>query len=184
MTLTSFGQQLDALQHEVIRGRGFVLLRGIPVDGLSIEETAALYWGLGAYFGSARTQNVRGHLLGHVTNVQDKVVERARGYLTNRHLLYHCDFVDIVSLLCLRKSKSGGLSSLVSSHTIHNEMWRRRPYFWRNSCTALSRTTVTRKSRQARDPGTNCRSLTTIAAAFAYISFAATSTRPKSTQTR
>jgi len=125
--LPRLGPRLDELRQEVLRGRGFVLLRGIPVDGIPLEDVATLYWGLGTYFGSARPQNVRGHLLGHVTDVQDKVVERARGYLTNRHLLYHCDYVDIVTLLCLRKSKSGGLSSLVSSHTIHNEMWHRRP---------------------------------------------------------
>lgn len=59
--------------------------------------------------------------------MRGEVVERARGYLTSRHLPYHCDYVDIVTLLCLRKSKSGGESALVSSHTIHNEMWRRRP---------------------------------------------------------
>ena len=125
--LPRFGPRLDELRQEVLRGRGFVLLRGVPIKELSMAETATLYWGLGTYFGAARPQNVRGHLLGHVTDVQDRVIERARGYLTNRHLLYHCDYVDIVSLLCLKKSKSGGLSSLVSSHTIHNEMWRRRP---------------------------------------------------------
>ena len=125
--LPRFGPRLDKLRQEVIRGRGFVLLRGVPIENLSMAETATLYWGLGTYFGAARPQNVRGHLLGHVTDVQDRVIERARGYLTNRHLLYHCDYVDIVSLLCLQKSKTGGLSSLVSSHTIHNEMWRRRP---------------------------------------------------------
>jgi hypothetical protein len=125
--LPDFGPVLDALRQDVIRGRGFVLLRGLPVDGLPIEDVATLYWGVGTYFGAPRAQNARGHLLGHVTDVQGKVIERARGYLTSRHLPYHCDYVDIVTLLCLRKAKSGGLSSLVSSHTIHNEMWRRRP---------------------------------------------------------
>ncbi len=125
--LDRLGPELDAFRQEVLRGRGFVLLRGMPIKGLSIEDTAKLYWGIGSYFGVPRAQNARGHLLGHVTDVQGQVVERARGYLTNRHLKYHCDYVDIVALLCLRKSKSGGLSSLVSSHTIHNEMWRRRP---------------------------------------------------------
>lgn len=125
--LPTFGPKLDEFRRDVLRGRGFILLRGLPIDGLPMEDMAKLYWGVGTYFGTARAQNARGHLLGHVTDVQGKVVERARGYLTNRHLKYHCDYVDIVTLLCLQKSKSGGLSSLVSSHTIHNEMWRRRP---------------------------------------------------------
>jgi hypothetical protein len=42
--------------------------------------------------------------------------QSARGYLTNRHLHYHCDATDIVSLLCLRKAKEGGYRSIVSSY--------------------------------------------------------------------
>jgi hypothetical protein len=125
--LPELGPRLDQLRHDILDGRGFVLLRGLPIEDLSFLETATLYWGIGTYFGSARPQNARGHLLGHVVDVQGKVVEAARGYLTNRHLPYHCDYVDVVSLLCLRKARSGGLSSLVSSHTIHNEIWSRRP---------------------------------------------------------
>lgn len=125
--LPAFGPTLDRLRQDVLRGRGFVLLRDLPIGNLSFEDVATLYWGVGTYIGNARAQNQRGHLLGHVTDVQGKVVERARGYLTSRHLPYHCDYVDVVTLLCLRKAKSGGLSSLVSSHTIHNEMWKRRP---------------------------------------------------------
>lgn len=125
--LPTLGPRLDVLRREAIYGRGFVLLRGVPIDGLSLEETAALYWGMGSYIGNPRPQNARGHLLGHVTDIDGAVVEQARGYLTNRHLPYHCDYVDIVTLLCLRKARTGGLSSLVSSHTIHNEIWAKRP---------------------------------------------------------
>ena len=32
-----------------------------------------------------------------------------------------------LALLCLRQAKVGGLSTIVSSYTIHNEMWARRP---------------------------------------------------------
>ena len=125
--LPTLGARLDTLRKETIYGRGFVLLRGVPIDGLSLEQTAALYWGIGSYIGNPRPQNARGHLLGHVTDIEGAVVEQARGYLTNRHLPYHCDYVDIVTLLCLRKARTGGLSSLVSSHTIHNEIWAERP---------------------------------------------------------
>ena len=37
------------------------------------------------------------------------------------------DSCDIVGLLCLRPAKTGGLSSLVSSVTLYNEVMRRRP---------------------------------------------------------
>jgi hypothetical protein len=50
-----------------------------------------------------------------------------RIYETRERQTYHTDSSDIVCLLCLRPAKSGGLSSLVSSVTIFNEMRRRRP---------------------------------------------------------
>jgi len=50
-----------------------------------------------------------------------------RIYQTRERQTYHTDSSDIVCLLCLRPAKSGGLSSLVSSVTIFNEMRRRRP---------------------------------------------------------
>lgn len=126
--LPHLGPVLEGLRHEVLRGRGFVLLRGLPVEGKTFEEVAAMYWGLGTYIGRARAQNVRGHLLGHVVDITDRFEDSSnRGYLTARHLRFHCDSVDVVALLCLRKAMRGGESSIVSSHTIHDEMWRRRP---------------------------------------------------------
>ena len=64
--LPTLGPVLDRLRAEVLDGRGFVLLRGVPVEDRPIAESAAVYWGIGSYFGSARSQNAKGHLLGHV----------------------------------------------------------------------------------------------------------------------
>ena len=126
--LPTFGQSLEGLRHEVLNGRGFVLLRNFPVEGFSFEEIATMYWGFGTHMGSARSQNTRGHLLGHVTDITKQYDDPSRrGYLSRRHLLYHSDSVDMVSLLCLQKAKEGGLSTIVRSYTIHDEMWERRP---------------------------------------------------------
>ncbi len=126
--MPSFGDTLEDLRREALHGRGFVLLRNFPVDEFSFEEIATMYWAFGTYMGSARSQNARGHLLGHVTDITDRYDDPSRrGYLSNRHLLYHSDSVDMVSLLCLHQAKSGGLSTIVSSYTIHDEMWKRRP---------------------------------------------------------
>lgn len=126
--LPTFAKTIHDLKQEIMHGRGFVLLRGLPIEGLDFAEIAAMYWGFGAHIGSARSQNTRGHLLGHVIDLGSSFDNQSvRGYLTNRHLHYHCDSVDIVGLLCLRKAKEGGYSSIVSSYTLHNEMWRRRP---------------------------------------------------------
>ena len=64
--LPTLGPVLDRLRAEVLDGRGFVLLRGVPVEDRPIAESAAAYWGIGSYFGSARSQNAKGHLLGHI----------------------------------------------------------------------------------------------------------------------
>jgi hypothetical protein len=126
--LPMLGPRLEALRHELLHGRGFVLLRGLPMERYAVEDAAAIYWGIGAWFGRPRSQNAKGHLLGHVRDVgYDLNDPNVRTYQTTKRQYYHTDSVDLVALLCVRKAKSGGLSSLVSSVTAYNEMLRRRP---------------------------------------------------------
>jgi hypothetical protein len=126
--LPTLGPRLEALRHELLHGRGFVLLRGLPMERYAPEDAAAIYWGLGTWFGRARSQNARGDLLGHVRDVgADLANPNVRTYQTTKRQYYHTDSVDLVALLCVRKARSGGLSSLVSSVTAHNEMRARRP---------------------------------------------------------
>ena len=113
---------------EVLNGRGFLLLRGLPVERWSMRESATAFFGLGAHMGSARSQNGKGHVLGHVQDLGMDVNDpNVRIYQTHERQTYHTDSCDIVGLLCLKTAKSGGLSALVSSTTIFNEMRRRRP---------------------------------------------------------
>lgn len=113
---------------EVLNGRGFLLLRGLPVERWSMREAATAFFGLGAHLGSARSQNGKGHVLGHVQDLGLDVNDpNVRIYQTHERQTYHTDSCDIVGLLCLKTAKSGGLSALVSSTTIFNEMRRRRP---------------------------------------------------------
>ncbi len=127
--LPTLGPALERLCAEVLDGRGFVLLRGMPVENRPIEESAAAYWGVGTYFGSARSQNAKGHLLGHVYDLggRSETNPHIRSYATAERQNYHIDRCDVVALLCLRRAKSGGLSAIVSSMTLHNVMARRRP---------------------------------------------------------
>lgn len=126
--LPALGPVLDRLRGDVLRGRGFVLIRGLPMERYTLEEAALLYWGIGSYFGHAVPQNGKGHLLGHVIDMgRHEHDTSARIYQTSARQTYHVDTCDIVSLLCVQKAKSGGLSSLVSAVTIYNEMLKRRP---------------------------------------------------------
>jgi hypothetical protein len=52
-----------------------------------------------------------------------------RGYETNAYLPYHTDAGDMVGLLCLRRGLEGGLSSIVSSVTVHNEILAHHPEY-------------------------------------------------------
>src|SRR5215468_3088351 len=54
--LPTLGPALDQLRAEVLDGRGFVLLRGLPVEDRPIAASATAYWGIASYFGSARSQ--------------------------------------------------------------------------------------------------------------------------------
>lgn len=123
-TLNPFIQeQLQALLH----GRGFVMLRGLPIATWSIEKAATIYMGIGRHMGSLRSSNGKGHLLGHVRDQGAKVEAGARFYQTNKKLDYHTDSADIVGLLCLQKAKQGGESFIASSMAVYNELVKRRP---------------------------------------------------------
>jgi hypothetical protein len=116
------------VEAEVLNGRGFLLLRGLPVERWTMREAATAFYGLGVHLGSPRSQNAKGHVLGHVRDLGLDVKDpNVRIYQTHERQTYHTDSCDIVGLLCLRTARSGGLSALVSSTTIFNEMRRRRP---------------------------------------------------------
>ena len=126
--LPGFGPELGRILAELLEGRGFILLRGLPVERMTREEQAIAYLGMGSWLGAFRSQNAKGHLLGHVKDLGLDIRDpRVRYYQTNRKLEYHTDSVDIVGLLCLKTAKAGGESYLASSMTVFNEMLTRRP---------------------------------------------------------
>ncbi len=116
------------VKEAVLRGRGFILIRGVPVERWTKRQCAIAYFGLGAKIGEPVSQNAKGHILGHVKDIGvDYAAPTGRGYQTAARLPYHCDSSDVVGLLCLKPAKSGGLSSIVSSGALYNEMLKRRP---------------------------------------------------------
>jgi len=126
--LPTLGPVLKKIQHELLEGRGFAMLRGLPVGSYSREEQAIAYLGIGSYLGAARSQNAKGHLLGHVKDLGlDIAAPNVRYYQTSRKLEYHTDSVDVVGLLCLNAAKSGGESFIASSMTMYNEILERWP---------------------------------------------------------
>jgi len=119
-------QKLEAAYQDVRAGRGFVVLRGLPVDG-SLDRFIAAVWGVGLHFGHALSQNPDGELIGHVIDASGEDAT-PRMYRSNFELRPHNDITAMISLACWHKSQSGGATAIVSAATVHDEIRRRAPH--------------------------------------------------------
>lgn len=126
--LPELSRRLRFILDDVVEGRGFALIRGVPVGHLSEQEVRVLYWGIGLHLGIPIRQNDAGELLVSVTDEGKTFSDpTVRGYETRDRLDFHSDSSDLVGLLCLRPAWRGGASMIVSGVAIHDEMARRRP---------------------------------------------------------
>jgi hypothetical protein len=120
--------RLGALRAQVRSGLGFGYVRGLPVDRYDSETLMRIFWGLCRHIGDPVTQNLNGHLVGHVIDVGDSVTDfNKRITQTNAELSFHVDSCDVVALLCVNRALSGGDSMIVSAVSVHDELMRRRP---------------------------------------------------------
>lgn len=121
----TLGPLLKEAYEEVRGGRGFVLLRGLPLED-GFDAFAAAVWGVGSHFGRALSQNAQGELIGHVIDASKQDVT-PRMYRSNLELRLHNDMTAMLSLACWHKSAAGGATFLASAVTIHDEIKRRAP---------------------------------------------------------
>jgi len=123
----ALGEKLARAYQEVRSGKGFVLLRGLPIEGRSLEHYSAAVWGVGLHFGRALSQNAQGEL---VTSVIDATGEDAtpRMYRSNLELRPHSDITAMIALACWHKSASGGASIIASGVTVHDSIRERAPH--------------------------------------------------------
>ncbi|KAJ3084228.1 hypothetical protein HK100_009328 [Physocladia obscura] len=104
-------------------GSGIVLLRGLPVRKLSRIQSAACFMAIGCHIGTPVSQNAKGHLLGHVKDLNpDLSNPTTRLYTTSQAQRFHTDSCDVVGLLCLHPAAQGGSSAVASSHTVWNQL--------------------------------------------------------------
>ena len=118
----------EDIRQQVVDGRGFVLLRGLPVRGRSPDVIRAMYWGLGTRLGQAITQNLQGDLLAEIKDrgydVNNLDVKPSQ---TNAEQRPHSDPADVVGLLCVNAAQSGGLSRIASTMAIYNAVLDKHP---------------------------------------------------------
>jgi hypothetical protein len=128
--LPSMEQLLGKLKAELLEGRGFCLLKGLPVGRYSVQDCEQIFWGIGTHLGTGVTQNAAADFISHVYDRRLDYTQRTvRAYQVRDALAMHCDNSDLVGLLCVRAAKSGGASLLTSSMAAFNEVLRTRPEY-------------------------------------------------------
>ena len=140
--LGDFAADMAEIAEELEHGRGLVLLRGLPIERYSPDELKAIHFGLACHLGTPVYQSARGEMIGEITDEGAAACERgtlkdetgkdvfmssrARVQTTGA-LRWHTDRTDVVTLLCVDQSMSGGLSQIASAVAIHDTMLERRP---------------------------------------------------------
>ena len=122
---------LRGLSKELHNGRGFFVLRTIPVDNYSREDNIIIYAGVSSYVGELRGVQDAGNkrVLSHVkdltlTHSNDRITTAT--YTTDK-MVFHTDPGDIVSLFSLDVAAHGGASRISSSWKVYNELAATRP---------------------------------------------------------
>jgi hypothetical protein len=126
--LPSLKPVIREIRDEIKDGRGFVLLRRLPVGDYSKDELGMIFWGIGTHLGRGLSQSVLGDRLGHVKDFS-REDPLARAYRNKQELSPHTDSADLVGLACLRNARCGGVSRLTSAITVHNAMLAECPEY-------------------------------------------------------
>lgn len=116
------------LRRSLTQGVGFAVLRGLPVAEWGPEKAAYAWWLFGHHLGVPGAQNPQGELLGHVVDTGELGVNPlVRRYRTAGTIDFHCDYADLVGLLCLTAARTGGQSRIASSVAVFNALRAEAP---------------------------------------------------------
>ncbi|HJY48786.1 MAG TPA: hypothetical protein VJ349_09155 [Stellaceae bacterium] len=75
---------VEEILRQIKDGRGFVLLRGLPIEDYSKDELGLIFWGIGAHLGRGLSQSVMGDRLGHVKDFS-REDDRSAGPVLHRN---------------------------------------------------------------------------------------------------
>ncbi|KAF9463720.1 hypothetical protein BDZ94DRAFT_1321661 [Collybia nuda] len=122
---------LEGLAHELYSGRGFFVLRALPVDTYSREDIIVIYAGVSSHVGNARgKQDDSGTVLAHIKDLRVSHAHEGKignaAYTTDKQV-FHSDKGDLIALLALQTAAEGGVSRLSSGGRVYNEIAATRP---------------------------------------------------------
>ena len=128
--LPTLSGKLARMRDEFENGRGFFVLRGLPIDRYTLDEIKAIYWAFGVHLGNPVLQNKKGDLISHIEDKGDDYSQRqVRLYTTAAAANPHNDPSDVVGLLCVRTAPVGGMSMIASATSIYNRILEQHPEY-------------------------------------------------------
>jgi len=77
---------VEEIRRQAEDGRGFVLLRRLPIEDYSKDDLALIFWGVGTHLGRGLSQSVLGDRLGHVKDFS-REDPGARAYRNKQELM-------------------------------------------------------------------------------------------------
>ncbi|KAJ7677266.1 hypothetical protein B0H17DRAFT_1161472 [Mycena rosella] len=130
--LPTLSPELRKLAEVLYKGRGFFVIREIPVDKYSRRELMIVYAGISAHVGSGRgKQDGTNAVLAHIKDLRASHAHEAGGignaaYTTDKQV-FHTDIGDLIALLGIQTSAHGGVSRISSGGRVYNEIVATRP---------------------------------------------------------
>ncbi|KAF9463721.1 hypothetical protein BDZ94DRAFT_1235994 [Collybia nuda] len=146
--LSTLSTTLTGLARELYSGRGFFVLRALPVDKYSREDIAIIYAGkelsgitqvpshnhlpgISSHVGRARgKQDDTGAVLAHIKDLRVSHAHEGNignaAYTTDKQV-FHTDVGDLIALLALQSAAEGGVSKISSGGRVYNEIAATRP---------------------------------------------------------
>jgi hypothetical protein len=79
---------VEEIRRQAEDGRGFVLLRRLPIEDYSKDDLGLIFWGIGTHLGRGLSQSVMGDRLGHVKDFS-REDPGARAYRNKQELSPH-----------------------------------------------------------------------------------------------
>ncbi|KAK6360971.1 hypothetical protein TWF730_007086 [Orbilia blumenaviensis] len=128
--LPTLSPTLHALSKELYSGRGFFVLRTLPVDTYSKLQTAISFAGISSHVGPLRgRQSGDNAVFAHIKDLRatHNLKEIGNAAYTTDAQVFHTDAGDLIALLALEVAAEGGTSRISSSWRIYNDIAENRP---------------------------------------------------------